>query len=81
MWVDPEVRGSGLGDALVERVLAWARARDADIVELWVTETNAHARALYERWGFVPDGRRQPHPRFAELHEIAMLAPVERRGP
>jgi GNAT superfamily N-acetyltransferase len=79
MWVDPDVRGSGVADALIARVFAWAGERGVGTVELWVTETNARARRAYERSGFVPDGRRHPHPSFADLHEIGMEAAVAPR--
>jgi ribosomal protein S18 acetylase RimI-like enzyme len=41
-------------------------------VHLWVTETNPHARALYERLGFTPTGERQPLPSDPSIGEIAM---------
>lgn len=56
MWVEPEARGRGVGDALVAEVLAWARAHGRRRVLLDVGERNGHARALYERAGFVESG-------------------------
>ena len=55
MWVAPPSRGAGLGRALVEAVLEWARARDATRVVLRITEGNALAQRLYESAGFVVD--------------------------
>jgi GNAT superfamily N-acetyltransferase len=72
MYVRPRARGRGVGEALVAAVLRWARGRNAATVHLWVTETNAHARALYERCGFVPTGEHQPLPSDPSLGELAM---------
>jgi GNAT superfamily N-acetyltransferase len=72
MYVRPRARGRGVGDALVETVIAWARDKSAADVHLWVTETNARARALYERCGFTLTGERQPVPSTPSLDEIAM---------
>ena len=72
MYVRPRARGHGVGEALVAAVIDWARNRNAAAVRLWVTETNSHARALYERLGFTPTGERQPVPSDPGLSEIAM---------
>jgi GNAT superfamily N-acetyltransferase len=56
MYVRPEARGRGVGEALVATVFGWAQERGAKTVHLWVTESNDHARALYERCGFEPTG-------------------------
>lgn len=56
MWVAPFARGYGVGVALVNAVIEWARTQGASQVHLEVRETNAHARALYERCGFVDIG-------------------------
>jgi ribosomal protein S18 acetylase RimI-like enzyme len=56
MWVAPEARGRGIGDALVAAVAAWARDRGLRRVFLDVGEQNRSARALYERAGFVSSG-------------------------
>ena len=58
MWVAPEARGTGVGRALVEAALVWARGRAALEVTLHVTQDPA--RRLYERCGFVDTGRREP---------------------
>jgi len=73
MWVDPRRRGSGIGRALVDAVVAWAHGRGAARVELWVTETNEHASALYLRSRFVATERTQPHPSQPELRERLMV--------
>jgi ribosomal protein S18 acetylase RimI-like enzyme len=53
MWVTPDVRGTGIGDALVREVVQWAQARGAGRVKLAVKGGNTHAIALYQRHGFV----------------------------
>ena len=72
MFVRPEARGHGVGEALISAVLDWARARNASSVHLWVTETNKYARLLYERCGFSPTGERQPLPSNPNIGEVAM---------
>jgi GNAT superfamily N-acetyltransferase len=56
MFVDGTARRSGVGLALVESVVAWARARRAACLALWVTSSNDAAIALYRRCGFQPTG-------------------------
>jgi GNAT superfamily N-acetyltransferase len=58
MWVDPEARGRGVGRALLESVIVWARSRALDRLELWVTKGNGAAVRLCERAGFADTGRR-----------------------
>jgi GNAT superfamily N-acetyltransferase len=72
MWVRPSARGSGVGEALITAAVDWARARDHDNLFLWVTESNAPARALYERCGFALTGEKQPLPSDPALTEIRM---------
>jgi GNAT superfamily N-acetyltransferase len=56
IYVDPDVWGSGAGQALMEVGLDWLARRRLRPVRLWVLEGNARARAFYERRGFAPDG-------------------------
>ncbi len=57
LWVDPGFRGQGVGSALVEAVLDWAKSQGFSQVLLWVTEVNHKAERLYERQGFARTGR------------------------
>jgi GNAT superfamily N-acetyltransferase len=72
LWVRPHARGLGIGSALVDAVLRWARGHGHGRVHLWVAETNDSARGLYQRCGFTPTGERQPLPSNQQITEIAM---------
>ena len=60
MWVAPAGRGLGVGRALVEAAVAWARAAGAHAVVLDVTVGNDDAARLYERSGFIAIGEPTP---------------------
>src|SRR4051794_7485076 len=51
-------RGRGVGSALMEAAIAWSRARGLHKLSLSVWPHNAAAIALYEKYGFVQEGRR-----------------------
>jgi ribosomal protein S18 acetylase RimI-like enzyme len=52
MYVAPEQAGRGIGRALVDALIAEARASGLELVVLTVTEGNSRAAQLYERCGF-----------------------------
>jgi ribosomal protein S18 acetylase RimI-like enzyme len=57
MYIAPEARGRGAGEALLRRAIEHASsAGDIDQVELTVASTAHAARRLYERVGFVRTG-------------------------
>jgi len=60
MWVEPSVRGSGVGRQLLVQVMNHLKARDCLTIELTVTETNQGAISLYESVGFVFTGNDEP---------------------
>jgi ribosomal protein S18 acetylase RimI-like enzyme len=69
LYVVPDLRGQGIGRALLERTIELARERGADGIDLNTGETDTAARALYESMGFTnreggPDG---PSMLFYEL--------------
>jgi ribosomal protein S18 acetylase RimI-like enzyme len=59
-WIDPRYRRRGLGRALVDAAVAWAAARGADELRLWVDDTNPGAAEFYRALGFVPTGENRP---------------------
>ena len=77
MFVRPQARGRGVGEAIIDAVVGWAIRKDASTVHLWVTETNKAARKLYERCGFTVTAERQPLPSNPALGEIGMQRPVK----
>lgn len=52
VWVEPGLRGTGLGTAGMAAVVALARAEIAPVVSLYVNGFNTPARKAYERVGF-----------------------------
>ncbi len=78
LWVDPDVRGAGLGGRLIEAAAGWAREQGALTVELSVTTNNDPAAGLYARTGFTETGRRRPLPSDASRTEVFLSRPVSR---
>jgi ribosomal protein S18 acetylase RimI-like enzyme len=61
LYVDPKLRGQGLGRALMEATIAAAREAGADFIHLGTSEDDTAARGLYESFGLTnregrPDG-------------------------
>jgi ribosomal protein S18 acetylase RimI-like enzyme len=61
LYVVPARRGRGLGRALMNAAMEFARERGADYMDLGTAETDVAARSLYESLGFSnregrPDG-------------------------
>jgi GNAT superfamily N-acetyltransferase len=76
VWVAPDMRGRGVGDALVSAVVEWARAAGHRRLRVEVADDNAHAVRLYERGGLVTTGvhGRLPPPRdHVTEHERAVV--------
>jgi ribosomal protein S18 acetylase RimI-like enzyme len=62
LWVAPEARGAGVGSALVETAIAWARREGLDAILLDVSDENVAAIRLYDTLGFAPTGTRSSFP-------------------
>jgi ribosomal protein S18 acetylase RimI-like enzyme len=63
LYVVPDLRGKGMGRALLEASMGAAREAGATHIDLTTGENDSEARALYERTGFTnregsPDGPR-----------------------
>ena len=56
MWVDSSHRGKGIGGALVDIVIEWAKDNGHSALLLDVADKNPSASALYASRGFVPTG-------------------------
>ncbi len=80
VWVEPALRGQGVGRKLVETVMAWAEAVGADLIDLWVNVSNDPAIHLYEELGFEKSGDTQDMPSNSALSEYRMIKPTG-RGP
>jgi RimJ/RimL family protein N-acetyltransferase len=61
MFVARDHRGAGVGSALVEAAVAWARQAGAHKVSLAVWAHNHPARRLYAKYGFETEGIRRRH--------------------
>jgi ribosomal protein S18 acetylase RimI-like enzyme len=77
MWVDPDLRGAGVGRTLVDAVITQARAAGKRRLVLRVVTGNERAGRLYERTGFVPTGRTIPYPHDERVVEVEMELVLE----
>jgi ribosomal-protein-alanine N-acetyltransferase len=72
--VAPQLQGRGLGLLMLDDLAAHARARGDHAIWLEVRLSNARARAIYARYGFVEVGlRRGYYPAGAGLREDAAV--------
>lgn len=84
VFVAPERRGQGLGRALMEAAVAWARGLEGvELLQLGVTATAAPALALYEamgfeRFGLEPRALKLGDQYHDEIHMQLRLAPALR---
>jgi len=74
--VSAEARGRGIGTALMDQAVRWARSVGVDKIVLSVYPNNTGAIALYRKFGFVQEGRLARHSRksYGDEDEILMAA-------
>lgn len=59
--VDPDQRGAGLGEAVLEILLDQTARHDIKVVRLTVAPENHAAISLYERFGFTEERREEQY--------------------
>ena len=79
MWVEPELRGSGIAARLVGMLEAWARGQGVDRIVLRVSDGNGRAEAFYAKLGFVrtaraPSPLREGSPVLVREMELPLVA-------
>ena len=79
LMVAASARRRGIGWALLEQAVAWARGSDVHKLELHVFPHNEPAIRLYERFGFVREGYRRQHFRRGGTYVDAILMAYEVR--
>ncbi len=62
MYIDPDAYRTGVGSALMARVLEELVAAGFDEAVVWVLESNQLGRRFYERWGWQTDGATKDEP-------------------
>ena len=72
VYVTPDWRRRGLGEAVSRAVVEWAHEGRASAVLLSVSDRNEGARRVYESIGFVPTGVQHALPWNASVTESEM---------
>ncbi len=73
-------RRRGVGWALLDAAVGWARTQGVEKLELHVFPHNEGAIRLYERFGFVREGYRKRHYRRPDGYVDAILMAYDVRG-
>ena len=75
LMVAPTHRRRGIGRALLQRAVEWAREAEVEKLELHVFPHNEPAIRLYEEFGFEREGlRRRHYRRGPELMDAVLMA-------
>lgn len=77
VYVTPDWRCHGIGEAVSRAVVDWARERDASAILLGVSDWNDGARRVYESIGFVPTGVKRTLPWNDAVVESEMRLDLE----
>ena len=75
MFIADGWRGRGVGSALMDAAIEWARASPAHKIALSLWPHNEAARALYDKFGFVEEGvlRRHYRRQNGELWDAVVM--------
>lgn len=76
MWVDPRWRRQGIGNALLQAVIAWARERGFERLVLWCVASAVGPGALYRKAGFRETGIQQQLSEDLPLRVVEMELPL-----
>ena len=79
LMVAESARRRGVGWALLEQAVAWARSAGVHKLELHVFPHNEPAIRLYEKFGFVREGYRKEHFRRGRVYVDVILMAYEVR--
>ncbi|HEV3354420.1 MAG TPA: GNAT family N-acetyltransferase [Acidimicrobiales bacterium] len=71
MYVVPQLRGRGIGSAIIQQLMATARGSGIDLIEINVDEGDTDAQRFYERHGFSPTEPGSPERSFYFWQEIS----------
>lgn len=71
-WVAPSHRRQGVGKALLEAVVVWAKEQGFRRLRLWAPAANTTALSLYRQAGFGNTGQRRPLPTNAALEIVEL---------
>ncbi len=77
LMVSASHRRRGIGTALLDAAVVWARGSGVRKLELHVFPWNGAAISLYERYGFVKEGYRRGHYRRGDEYVDAILMAYE----
>lgn len=72
MWVEPAWRRRGVGCALLQEIVGWARERGLRRLSLWAPAHSPAALSLYRHAGFRETGTRRPLPTDPALQIVEM---------
>jgi GNAT superfamily N-acetyltransferase len=71
-WVEPVYRRQGIGKALLQAVISWAREERFIRLRLWAPVAGVGALALYRQAGFNDTGHRQALPSNTALQVMEL---------
>lgn len=71
MYVVPQLRGRGIGSAIIQQLMATSRGSGVDLIEINVDEGDTDAQRFYERHGFSPTEPGSPERSFYFWQEIS----------